>query len=88
MVNPSHFGRVLWKIIFEYVFTYINEIEKVKAFIRLVCDILPCEKCKIHFEQIIIINNVMSSNNINYIIEFLIWVYNLKHKNKISYLAS
>jgi hypothetical protein len=82
-MNPKLFGRALWIIMFEYLYKYQDNIEKIKYFYWLVGNIIPCKKCSLHFKQVLTLNNIMSTNDWNYIKEFTIWLYNTMHSEKI-----
>lgn len=82
-MNPKYFGKVLWIMMFEYLYKYKDDIEKIKSFYWLVGEIMPCEKCSKHFHLVITANNVMSSKSWDYIKDFTIWLYNTMHKEKI-----
>ena len=71
---------------FEYLYKHKDNLDKIKEFYWLISDIMPCEKCTIHFKLILTRNNIMSSNSWEYIRDFTIWLYNLMHKKKIIFL--
>lgn len=84
MSNAIKFsGRLIWILMFETLYKFKDNIEIIKKFYWNISEVLPCPKCKAHFKMIIINNNIMSSNDWNYIKEFTIWAYNLTHQKKI-----
>ncbi|QHR82580.1 sulfhydryl oxidase [Brazilian porcupinepox virus 1] len=77
-MNPKHWGRALWTVIFIIISqTKINNnIELCKRKIYTIIDTLPCPNCRIHAKEALNENNVMSSNDINYIYFFFISLFN------------
>ncbi|CCU55729.1 sulfhydryl oxidase FAD-linked (Cop-E10R) [Choristoneura biennis entomopoxvirus] len=89
---PSYWGRGAWIIIFTRIYytilisnknNYIENIEKLKLILYLICTTLPCETCAIESKKKIQNNNIMSEMDINRILHFFIEFYNIFHENKI-----
>ncbi|CCU55424.1 sulfhydryl oxidase FAD-linked (Cop-E10R) [Adoxophyes honmai entomopoxvirus 'L'] len=89
---PELWGRGAWNIIFTRIYytiltsnekNYIQNIEKLKLILYLICSTLPCETCAAEAKKKIQINNIMSEMDINRILHFFIVFYNIFHSNKI-----
>ncbi|APG58250.1 putative FAD-linked sulfhydryl oxidase E10 [BeAn 58058 virus] len=70
-MNPKYWGRAVWTIIF-IVLSQCKEIgiEKCKERLYTIIDTLPCPSCRLHAKEAMQKNNIMSSNDINYLYFF------------------
>nr|WGO62668.1 sulfhydryl oxidase [Wadden Sea poxvirus] len=76
-MNPKHWGRAIWTVIFIIISkSSNNDIETCKEKIYTIIDNLPCISCKLHAKKAITVNNIMSSNDLNYIYFFFIMLFN------------
>jgi len=82
-MDPKLWGRGGWILIFVILHRYMNDLDKCKQSLNLICNMLPCEKCKSHTLHAMTINNILSSNDWLYIKHFFIALYNSHHENKI-----
>jgi hypothetical protein len=82
-MNPKLFGRTLWIIMFEYLYKYNNDIERIKSFYWLISNVIPCNKCSNHFKKAIYEYNILSTNDWKHIRDFTISLYNTMHIKKI-----
>ncbi|AVI09536.1 sulfhydryl oxidase [Sheeppox virus] len=77
-MNPKHWGRAIWTVIFIVITktkTHKN-LELCKKHIYTIVETLPCPMCRIHAIREIEKNNVMSSDDLNYIYFFFITLFN------------
>lgn len=85
-MNPKYWGSSFWLALFIIITKFKNDIETCKYHLYIVCKSLPCLECRDHALLSIHKNNIMSSNDINYIYFFFIALYNnlaSKPENKI-----
>ncbi|CAE52635.1 redox protein E10R orthologue [Fowlpox virus isolate HP-438/Munich] len=75
-MDPRYWGRSFWIVIFIIITKFKHDIETCKRHLYNICKALPCAECKDHALQAIQKNNIMSSNDINYIYFFFISLYN------------
>ncbi|AAL40516.1 sulfhydryl oxidase [Monkeypox virus] len=77
-MNPKHWGRAIWTIIFIVLSQagLDGNIEACKRKIYTIVSTLPCPACRRHATIAIEDNNVMSSDDLNYIYYFFIRLFN------------
>ncbi|AWU47083.1 Sulfhydryl oxidase [Sea otter poxvirus] len=77
-MEPRFWGRTMWKIIFIILSQARNHgnIEQCKNQLYIICSTLPCIACRRHATTAIEKNNVMSSNDLNFIYFFFIQLFN------------
>lgn len=71
-MNPKHWGRAVWTIIFIVLSQagLDGNIEACKRKLYTIVSTLPCPACRRHATIAIEDNNVMSSDDLNYIYYF------------------
>ncbi|WCB69422.1 Sulfhydryl oxidase [Monkeypox virus] len=77
-MNPKHWGRAVWTIIFIVLSQagLDGNIEACKRKLYTIVSTLPCPACRRHATIAIENNNVMSSDDLNYIYYFFIRLFN------------
>ncbi|AXN74857.1 sulfhydryl oxidase [Akhmeta virus] len=77
-MNPKHWGRAVWTIIFIVLSQagLDGDIESCKRKLYTIVSTLPCPACRRHATIAIEGNNIMSSNDLNYIYYFFIRLFN------------
>ncbi|AAM13521.1 CPXV076 protein [Cowpox virus] len=77
-MNPKHWGRAVWTIIFIVLSQagLDGNIEACKRKLYTIVSTLPCPACRRHATIAIEDNNVMSSDDLNYIYYFFIRLFN------------
>nr|CAA11288.1 fpE10R, orthologue of vaccinia E10R [Fowlpox virus] len=75
-MDPRYWGRSFGIVIFIIITKFKHDIETCKRHLYNICKALPRAECKDHALQAIQKNNIMSSNDINYIYSSFISLYN------------
>ncbi|AAF17917.1 gp035R [Rabbit fibroma virus] len=77
-MNPKYWGRAIWTVIFIILSKAkaSGNIELCKQHLYTIVETLPCPLCRLHAKKAIQENNVMSSDDLNYIYFFFISLFN------------
>src|SRR5690348_14367343 len=80
-INPCDWGKYYWKVLHYTTLSYphnptIETIEKTKQFISLFGELLPCLKCRVHFQENIKIFPLTDEILLNKD-KFILWGFNL-----------
>ncbi len=77
-MEPRHWGRAIWTVIFIVLSRAAKDgdVELCKKKLYTICETLPCPACRRHAKEAMSINNVMSSDDLNYIYYFFIRLFN------------
>lgn len=83
-MEPRHWGRSMWAVIFLVITMAKSDgnIELCKKRLYVICSTLPCVACRTHALDAIRDNNVLSSNDLNYIYFFFISLFNNLARDK------
>ncbi|WOC29277.1 putative IMV redox protein [Equine parapoxvirus] len=77
-MEPRFWGRALWTVIFILLrrFEEHGSLERCKRELYVVCSTLPCVACRRHALAAISGNNVMSSEDPNFVLFFFVSLFN------------
>ncbi|BCT22624.1 sulfhydryl oxidase [Carp edema virus] len=76
-MDPVYWGYGTWLLIFMFIDTYKDDVEKLKKILWIICNNLPCQDCVQHIRTSILSNNILSETDYSRIRVFFIMVYNL-----------
>ncbi|AGU99718.1 M035R [Myxoma virus] len=77
-MNPKYWGRAIWTVIFIILSKAktSGDVESCKRQLYTIVETLPCPSCRLHAKKAMQDNNVMSSDDLNYIYFFFISLFN------------
>lgn len=87
-MEPKFWGNAGWFMIFIVIFTYFNDVEKMKRMVYFICNALPCLNCRQHVLSNISNNDILSEKNSMRILHFFIELRNAFQYNKPEYTES
>ncbi|CCD83216.1 putative redox protein [Squirrelpox virus] len=77
-MEPRHWGRAVWTVIFIVIALaeLDGNLELCKRRLYIVCSTLPCVACRGHALEAVNANDVMSSDDLNYVYFFFMRLFN------------
>ncbi|AYN60973.1 ERV/ALR-like protein [Orf virus] len=77
-MEPRFWGRAMWAVIFIVLrrFEEHRDLERCKRQLYVICSTLPCIACRRHATAAMEKNNVLSSEDPNYVLFFFIKLFN------------